>query len=128
MPHLDYCVTVWGDCSEMNKLVKLQKTGSTDNVGLPLSNAFKDMFCKLKWLPMKDWVTHRKATMTFKAINGNAPYYISSIFKPVGVVHSGTTRKLVKMICIFRIGPSSMFSGIRYDTLVLKYGMIYVQT
>ena len=25
MPHLDYCVTVCGDCSDLNKLVKLQK-------------------------------------------------------------------------------------------------------
>ena len=38
------------------------------------------------------------------------------------------TDKLAKMICIFSPGPSSMFSGIRYDTLVLKYGMIYLQT
>ena len=25
MPHFDYCVTVWGDCSDLNKLTKLQK-------------------------------------------------------------------------------------------------------
>ena len=25
MPHFDYCVTVWGDCSDLNKLDKLQK-------------------------------------------------------------------------------------------------------
>ena len=86
----------------------------------------KDMFCTLKWLPMKDWVRYRKATMTFKAINGNAPDYISSMFKEKFTVEP--PEKLVKMICIFRPGPSSMFSGIRYDTLVLKYGMIYLQT
>ena len=51
---------------------------------------------KLKWLPMKDWVKYRKATMTFKAINGNAPDYISSMFKPVGEVHSRTTRQTCK--------------------------------
>ena len=56
----------------------------------------KDMFCTLKWLPMKDWVKYRKATMTFKAINGNAPDYISSMFKPVGEVHSRTTRQTCK--------------------------------
>ena len=34
--------------------------------------------------------------MTFKAINGNAPDYISSMFKPVGEVHSRTTRQTCK--------------------------------
>ena len=45
---------------------------------------------------MKDWVKYRKATMTFKALNGNAPDYISSMFKPVGEVHSRTTRQTRK--------------------------------
>ena len=34
--------------------------------------------------------------MTFKAINGNVPDYISSMFKPVGEVHSRTTRQTCK--------------------------------
>ena len=34
--------------------------------------------------------------MTFKDINGNAPDYISSMFKPVGEVHSRTTRQTCK--------------------------------
>ena len=30
---------------------------------------------------IKDWVTLRKEKMTFKAVNGTATYYISSMFK-----------------------------------------------
>ena len=84
MLHFDYCVTVWGDCSELNKLVKLQKQAARIILDCHCLTPSKDMFCKLKWLPMKDWVKYRKATMTFNAINGNAPNYISSMFKPVG--------------------------------------------
>ena len=43
-----------------------------------------------------DWVKYRKATMTFKAINGNSPDYSSSMFKPVGEVHSRTIRQTCK--------------------------------
>ena len=70
---------------------------------------------------MKDWVKYGKATTTFKAINGNAPDYIRSMSKSVGKVHSSTTRQIEKMIGIFLPGPSSMFTGIHYDTLVLKF-------
>ena len=96
MPHLDYCVTVWGDCSDLNKLVKLHKQAARIILDCHYLTPSKDMFCKLKWLPMKDWVKYRKATMTFKATNGNAPDYISSMFKPVGEVHSRTTRQTCK--------------------------------
>ena len=96
MPPLDYCVTVWGDCSELNNLVKLQNQAARIVLDCHYLTPSKDMVCKIKWLPMKDWVKYRKATMTFKANNSNAPDYISSMFKPVGEVHSRTTRQTCK--------------------------------
>ena len=56
MPHLDYCVTVWGDSSDLNKLAKLQKQAARIILDCHYLTPSKDMFCKLKWLPMKDWV------------------------------------------------------------------------
>ena len=53
--------------------------------------------------------------MTFKAINGNAPDYISSMFKPVGEVHIEPLDKLDDLYP----PRGSMFTGIRYDTLAL---------
>ena len=96
MPHLDYCVTVWGDCSDLNTLVKLQKQAARIILDCHYLTPSTDMFCKLKWLPMKDCVKYRKATMTCKAINGNAPYNISSMFEPVGEVHRRTPRQTCK--------------------------------
>ena len=44
-----------------------------------------------------DWVKYRKATITFKAINGNAPDYISSSLSHAAAeVHSRTTRHTCK--------------------------------
>ena len=42
MPHLDYCVTVWGDCSDVARLEKLQKQAARIILhGLSLSDAIK---------------------------------------------------------------------------------------
>ena len=56
MPHLHYCVIVWGDCTDLNKLVKLQKQAARIILDCHYLTHSKDMFCKLKWLPMNDWV------------------------------------------------------------------------
>ena len=45
------------------------------------------------WLPLKDWVKCRKATMTYKAINGKAPDSIRAMFRYVSDVHKQTTRQ-----------------------------------
>ena len=54
MPHFDYYVTVWGDCSDLNKLGKLQKQAARIILDFHYLTPSKDMFCTLKWLPMKD--------------------------------------------------------------------------
>ena len=93
MPHLDYCVTVWGDCSDVARLEKLQKQAARIILDCHYLTPSKDMFSQLRWLPLKDWVTYRKATMTYKAINGKAPDYISAMFRYVSDVHKRTTRQ-----------------------------------
>ena len=93
MPHLDYCVTVWGDCSDVARLEKLQKQAARIILDCHYLTPSKDMFSQLRWLPLKDWVTYRKATMTYKAINGKAPDYISAMIRYVSDVHKRTTRQ-----------------------------------
>ncbi len=45
MPHLDYCVTVWGECSDLNKLVKLQKQAARIILDCHYLTPSKDMYC-----------------------------------------------------------------------------------
>ncbi len=46
------------------------------------------MFKSLKWMPLRDRVTYRKAFMMYKSLNGLAPVYMSEMFKYVHVSHS----------------------------------------
>ena len=63
--HLDYCVTVWGT-SDDARLDKLQKQETRIILDYHYLTPSKEMFSKLRWLPLKDWVKYRKATMTYK--------------------------------------------------------------
>ena len=66
MPHFDYSVPVrgGGDYSVVARLEKLQKQAARINLDSHYLTPSKDMFSKLRWLRLKDWVKYRKATMT----------------------------------------------------------------
>ena len=53
MPHLDYCVTVWGDCSDVARLETLHKQAARIIMDCHYLTPSKDMFSKLRWLPLK---------------------------------------------------------------------------
>ena len=95
MPHLDHCVTVWGDCNDVARLEKLQKQIARIILDSHYLTPSKDMFSKLRWLPLKDCVKYRKATMTYKAVNGKAPDYIIAMFR-YGQLNDVTERHFTK--------------------------------
>ena len=98
IPHFDYCVTVWGDCSDVARLEKFQNQAARIILDSHYLTPPKDMFSKMRWLPLKDWVKYRKATMTYNAINSNAPGYniINAMIRDVSDVHKRTTRQTCK--------------------------------
>ena len=99
-PHLDYCVTVWGNCSDVARLEKLRKQAARIFLDCPYMTPSKDMFSELRWLPLNDWVKYRKATMIYKAINDNVPDYISAMFSYVSDVHKRTTKTEIAVECL----------------------------
>ncbi len=56
----------------------------------------KDMFFSLKWMPIHDRITFRKATMVYKSVNDLAPNYMKDMFTYVRDSHSRTTRSSAK--------------------------------
>ena len=48
--YLDYCVTVWGDCSDVARLDKLQKQASRIILDSLYLTPSKDMVSRLRWL------------------------------------------------------------------------------
>ena len=96
---LYYCSNVWANTTEKNirKLQAVQNfacrivSGARkyDHVTLHLKN--------LSWLPVKDELYYRQATMAFKCISGHAPKYLTSQFITREQVTKRTTRSGQKL-------------------------------
>ena len=75
-PHLKYCCTIWGLCSETDiyALIKLQKQAAR----LIILDADKyspssPLFDQLKWETFDKIVLEKQAIMVFKALNNLGP-------------------------------------------------------
>ena len=75
-PHIDYCITIWGSSSDITRLSKLQKHAAHIILDSDISVPSKDLFNKLKWMPIPDWKKFRKVFTVYKALNGLHPQYI----------------------------------------------------
>jgi hypothetical protein len=93
VPHVDFCVTVWGSCSDITSLAKLQKQAARIILDCDFTTPSSDMFQKLRWMPIKDWVEYRKANTVYKALNMKTPDYITNMFNSIQGVHSRSTRQ-----------------------------------
>ena len=92
LPHLDYCITIWGNVSSVIRLYRLQKRATriiTDSEYLAPS---APLMRQLRWLPLLQHVQYRQAQLVYRAVNGLAPDYMCSMFRPVLEVSSRATR------------------------------------
>ena len=81
-PHFRYCCSVWGSCGE-TKLQALQKL--QNRAARIVSNSSYDtsatlLIKNLKWLTVTDMIKSETATVTYKALTGLAPSYLSNLF------------------------------------------------
>ena len=53
------------------------------------------MFDLLKWMPIHKGLLYNKATLTYKALNGLTPGYITNMLTPNSQVHDRTLRSSV---------------------------------
>ena len=96
LPHLDYCITIWGNASSVIRLYSLQKRAAriiTDSEYLASS---APLMRPLRWLPPTQRVQYHQAQLVYSAVNGLAPDYICCIFRPVSEVSSRATRASVR--------------------------------
>ena len=80
----------------MIRLYRLQKRASriiTDSEYLAPS---APLMRQLRWLPLLQRVQYRQAQLVCRAVNGLAPDYICSMFRPVSEVSSRATRASVR--------------------------------
>ena len=100
-PHLDYCCSIWGNCSQtaILALTHLQKQTARLILNATPLTPSKEMFSKLNWQSFDQMVQQRKAVLVYKSLNNSAPQYMSDMFQYVdritpGKLRSGTDKKL----------------------------------
>ena len=92
---LYYCSNVWANTTEKNirKLKAVQNYACRIVSGMRKYNhVTPHLKSLLSWLPVKDQLYYRHATMAFKCISGQAPKYLTSQFITREQVTKHTTR------------------------------------
>ena len=71
----------WLDCFLARyKIIKIQKKAARLILEAPPLTPSKQMFQQLKWLPFNEIVKFKQVSLVYKAVNGNAPQYIQTMF------------------------------------------------
>ena len=96
---LYYCSNVWANTTEKNirKLQAVQNYACRIVSGARKYDHVTPHLKSLSWLPVKDQLYYRQATMAFKCISGHAPKYLTSQFITREQVTKRTTRSGQKL-------------------------------
>ena len=68
--------------TELNKLQRVQNAAARLISRTPKSHHITPVLQHLHWLPVKDRISFTLLLLTFKALHGLAPIYISELIKP----------------------------------------------
>ena len=81
-PHFRYCCLVWGSCGEtrLKALQKLQNRAARIVSNCSYDTSATLLIKNLKWLTATDMIKSETATVTYRAITGLAPSYLSNLF------------------------------------------------
>ena len=81
-PHLSYCCSVWGCCSEskLDVLQKIQNRAARIVTGSPYDASAAPIIQNLGWSTISNLVRKETATLTYKSLNSLAPDYLRKLF------------------------------------------------
>ena len=81
-PHLSYCCSVWGFCTEtkLNSLQKIQNRVVRITTNSPYDAPAVPLLQNLGWPSIRDLIRKETATLTYKALNLLAPRYLGELF------------------------------------------------
>ena len=68
------------------KSIKTSKRAARIILNADFSTPSKDMIDLLKWMPTHKRLLYNKATLTYKALNGLTPEYITNMLTPISQV------------------------------------------
>ena len=121
-PHLIYCSTIWGNCSNalLLDLLKLQKRAARIICEVPTDTPSVSLFQHLKWLPIYSIIKMKKILVVFCALKEMAPAEISQLFQMKnGVNNNISTRSTKTDIKIARVETEKAKSKISYSGATL---------
>ena len=88
----DYCLTIWGHCSDIHRVRKLQNLALRIIADEPRRTSSLPLFRRYRVMPITDRLTYRINSLVFKSMNGMAPDYLSDMFTLVSASHGRRTR------------------------------------
>ena len=82
LPHFTYCSNVWSDgsCTHIEKLTKLHQRAARVITGSSYEIRSTEIFQKLELEKMETILKKLENIMTFKALRGETPNYLSDFF------------------------------------------------
>ena len=89
LPHMDYCITVWGNTSKTNitKLQKLQNRYARLVLRADYFTPQSTLMNTLNWQLVQQRIKYQKCIMIFKILNDLAPPYLNSCISKRPVVY-----------------------------------------
>lgn len=113
LPLIDYGSNTWGTTSKQNieRLSKLQKRAARIILTADFNTPSLEMFKELGWASIPNRHNYNKAVLTYKALNGLAPEYISDLLKPVSETHSRNLRSVTDGSLSVPRSRLSLFDG-----------------
>ena len=93
-PHFRFCCSVWGTCVVTSRctLEKLQNRVIRIISDSPFDAPPKPLLRELRLPSIADMIRQESASMVFKAVNGKAPIYLSSLFNSI----SAATNRMLR--------------------------------
>ena len=87
-PHFRYCFSVWGTCGVTSRctIEKLQNRVIRIITDSPYDAPAKRLLRQLRWPSIAEMIRQESASMVYKAINGQAPTYLSSLFYSISAM------------------------------------------
>ena len=85
LPHLDYCITVWGNSThqQLDQLLKFQKRAARIILDKDYDFPSTPLFHTLKWMTIYERLEYKQAILVYKGLTHNSPVYLSTKFHKV---------------------------------------------
>ena len=81
LPHLDYCLVVWANCTKKLQMRLERLRGMRVILQVPARTPSSISRAKLKWVTLEQCRALQRLRAVYQCVHGTAPGYLQSLFK-----------------------------------------------